>query len=108
MSTRVTLPQRQRQFGDNNLYNIENMPSHHNHLPPIGSQTVGGGGIHSGTGGGVKVQQLFEDHKHDHHEKKRENIQNGGTENSPSHLPAVRPTSSTGSLGSKQGSAKSR
>jgi dual specificity tyrosine-phosphorylation-regulated kinase 2/3/4 len=102
MSTRVTLPQRQRQFGENNLYNIENMPSHH--LPPLTSQTVGGGGLHSGNQGGVKVQQLFEDPKNE----KRENIQNGGTENSPSHLPAVRPTSSAGSLSSKPGSGKNR
>lgn len=84
------------------------MPSHH--LPPISSQTVGGGHHHHGSNqAGVKVQQLFEE-KHDHHEKKpREAIQNGvggNNENSPAHLPAVRPGSSAGSTGSKIGSGK--
>merc|ERR1719422_1031482 len=105
MSTKVTLPQRQRSFGTSgdNLYNLDTMPSHH--LPPLTSQTVGGGGHHHGaTNAGVKVQQLFEDPKHDH-DKKRENIQNGGVQDTS--LPAVRPTS-TGSGGSKAGSAKQR
>ena len=111
MSTKVTLPQRQRSFGTSgeNLYNLDNMPSHH--LPPLTSQTVGGGGshLHSRSPTGVKVQQLFEGKPHEAHDNKRENhIQNGGgQENSPSHLPAVRPASSTGSgAGSKTGSAK--
>jgi len=105
MSTKVTLPQRQRSFGTSgdNLYNLDTMPSHH--LPPLTSQTVGGGGghHHGSTNAGVKVQQLFEDPKD--HDKKRENIQNGGVQETS--LPAVRPTS-TGSGGSKTGSAKQR
>ena len=110
MSTKVTLPQRQRSLGTSgeNLYNLESMPSHH--LPPLTSQTVGGGTHHIHSGGnqaGVKVQQLYEDKHHDshHHEKKRE--QNGGdADENQQHLPAVRPASSLGSAGSKSGSAK--
>ena len=107
MSTKVTLPaQRQRSFGASgeSLYHID-MPSHH--LPPLASQTVGGGSHH--VSGGVKVQQLFEDPKHhdNQHEKKPRDIpnQNGGapkvqSENT-SLLPAVRPPSSVGSSASK-------
>lgn len=107
MTTKVTVPVRQRSFGTSgeNLYNLDNMP----HLPPLTSQTVGGGAhLHSGSQSGVKVQQLYEDKHHEAHDKKRECIQNGGgNENSPSHLPAVRPASGTGSgTGSKAGSAK--
>ncbi len=90
------------------------MPSHH--LPPLAAnQTVAGGShhIHSGQTG-VKVQQLFvEENKHD----SKRDLQNGGgvpaavsggvnNENTPSHLPAVRPGSSAGSVASKVGSAK--
>lgn len=111
MSTKVTLP-RQRSFGTSgeNLYNIDNMPSHH--LPPLTSQTVGGGShhMHSGNQQGVKVQQLYEEPKHQHDKPKQREIQNGvgggNSENTPSHLPAVRPSSSAGSAGSKAGSAK--
>lgn len=77
------------------------MPSHH--LPPLQSQTVGGG---------VKVQQLFEDSKHisDNQENKpapvdirKEAIKN---ENGHARLPQVRSSSSADSVGSKGGSAK--
>ena len=78
MLTKVSIPHRQRTFaatGDN-YYHLETMPSHH--LPPLTSQTVGGG-AHLASGG-VKVQQLFADsERHDHHhpsEKKREGNQN--------------------------------
>jgi dual specificity tyrosine-phosphorylation-regulated kinase 2/3/4 len=118
MSTKVTLPQRQRSFGTSgeNLYNLENMPSHH-HLPPLTSQTVGGGPhhIHTGSQAGVKVQQLYEDKHHDgghHYEKKREAVQNGGdgdeNNQSQAHLPAVRPVSSVGSAGSKGSASGSK
>ena len=110
MSTKA-LPARQRSFGTSGE-NIYNMPSHHtsNHLPPLASQTVGGGGSSQG----VKVQQLFEPDKGKTGQHHREIIQNGGIENStgsgtkpPPHLPAVRPSSSAGSTGSKGlGSAK--
>ena len=100
MTTKVTLPQRERAFGTSgeNLYNIKAMPSHH--LPPLTSQTVGGGGSQ-----GVKVQQLFEDkHHHEHSDKK---IQNGvDDKQGGSHLPMVRPASSAGSTGSKTESGK--
>lgn len=107
MSMKVTLPQRQRSFGTSgeNLYNIEKMPSHH--LPPLASQTVGGGPHNGNNQAGLKVQQLFED-KHEHDKRPRD-LQNGGLngdENNPSHLPAVRPASSTGSVTSKVGSGK--
>ena len=64
-------------------------------LPPLTSQTVGGGSAHMNQHG-VKVQQLFEDHKHH-----REPVQNGVRSDDQSQLPAVRPSSSTGSAGSK-------
>lgn len=113
MSTKVTL-QRQPSFGKSgdNLYK-DQMPS--THLPPLTSQTVGGSHHHQSSSNqpGLKVQQLFEDNKHnEHHDKKRE-IQNGGVhvgvenDNNP-HLPSVRPPSSAGSLASKGGSATKR
>ena len=86
------------------------MPSHH--LPPLASQTVGGGG---GSSQGVKVQQLFETADKKGAAQSREIIQNGGgtvengtsTNKTVGHLPAVRPSSSAGSTGSKGlGSAK--
>jgi len=108
MSTKVTLPQRQRSFGTSgeNLYNLDTMPSHH--LPPLTSQTVGGGGHqhHGSTGPGVRVQQLFEESKHDH-DKKQVIIQNGGGQQE-NHLPAVQRPPSVGSVGSIKGSAKAR
>merc|ERR1712223_1957744 len=67
--------------------------SHSHHLPPLASQTVGG----STSGHGVRVQQLFEDHKH--HTEKREPIQNGGGGDDQNQN--VRPSSSAGSTGSK-------
>lgn len=67
------------------------------HLPPLTSQTVGGGSAHMNQHG-VKVQQLFEDHKHHH---QREPVQNGVRPDDQSQLPAVRPSSSAGSAGSK-------
>ena len=96
------------------------MPSHHTQLPPLHSQTVGGGG---GSSQGVKVQQLFEpcDKKGGAaHQQSREIIQNGGgaavengtgtrdtNKGTVGHLPSVRPSSSAGSTGSKGlGSAK--
>ena len=115
MSTKVTLAARQRSFGSSGENNLYNMPSHH--LPPLASQTVGGGGSSQG----VKVQQLFEPSDKKGAAQSREIIQNGGEagtgtmENGTSttnkgtigHLPAVRPTSSAGSAGSKGlGSAK--
>ncbi|PVD24772.1 hypothetical protein C0Q70_15258 [Pomacea canaliculata] len=61
------------------------------HLPPLTSQTVGGGSAHLSQHG-VKVQQLFEDHKHHHHHHdKREPVQNGVRADDQSQLPAVRP-----------------
>ncbi|XP_064605128.1 dual specificity tyrosine-phosphorylation-regulated kinase 2-like [Liolophura sinensis] len=92
--------------GDMYTHNTLDNASHH--LPPLTSQTVGG--AHSAqysSHGGVKVQQLFEDHKHHHHVEKREAIQNGdrGEEQS---FPVVRPSSSAGSTGSKSGSAARR
>lgn len=69
------------------------------HLPPLTSQTVGGGSAHHNQHG-IKVQQLFEDHKHHHHDK-REPVQNGVRPDDQSQLPAVRPSSSAGSAGSK-------
>lgn len=106
MSTKVTLPQRQRSFGTSgeSLYHLD-MPATH-HLPPLTSQTVGGGSHH--ITGGVKVQQLFEDPKHHeslHHVKR--DIQNGAaTENQPI-LPVVRAPSSIGSAGSKNSAKRS-
>ncbi|KAK2168473.1 hypothetical protein NP493_1227g00030 [Ridgeia piscesae] len=112
MSTKVTLPQRHRSFGvsGEHLYQKNNttMPAHH--LPPLTSQMVGGGG-HPSTAG-VKVQQLFEDSKHhaEHQLDKKKEIQNGVVAPNnviqTSHLPSVRPESSTGSTGSKTSSAK--
>ncbi|CAL1544916.1 unnamed protein product [Lymnaea stagnalis] len=69
--------------------------SHSHHLPPLASQTVGGGS----SGHGVRVQQLFEDHKH--HTEKREVIQNGGGGDDQSLSQVPRPSSSAGSTGSK-------
>lgn len=69
--------------------------SHSHHLPPLASQTVGGGS----SGHGVRVQQLFEDHKH--HTEKREIIQNGGGGDDQSLSQVPRPSSSAGSTGSK-------
>lgn len=106
MSTKVTLPQKQRSFGisGENLYN-QDMPSHH--LPPLTSQTVGGGSHHM-TNGGVKVQQLFADPDKHHTEKKRENTQGGNENNPPAILPVVqRPPSSIGSAGSKNSAKRS-
>lgn len=75
------------------------------HLPPLTSQTVGGAShsAHVSTQG-PKVTQLYEDHKH--HDK-RDHIQHGGPDEQ-SALPAVRPSSSAGSMGSKTGSAARR
>ena len=114
MSTKVTQPQRQRSFGASGEHlgyqdGNKAMPAHH--LPPLSSQMVGAGG-HPSTA--IKVQQLFEDSKHhaEHPQplEKKKEIQNGGvTQNivtQPSHLPSVRPESSTGSTGSKTSSAK--
>ncbi|XP_076469404.1 dual specificity tyrosine-phosphorylation-regulated kinase 2-like [Babylonia areolata] len=67
------------------------------HLPPLTSQTVGGGSTHMNQHG-VKVQQLFDDHKHHH---QREPVQNGVRPDDQSQLPAVRPSSSAGSAGSR-------
>ncbi len=126
MSTKVSLAARQRSFGNAGENDVYNMPSHH--LPPLHSQTVGGGS--TGSAQGVKVQQLFEpagDNKKQ--TQSREIIQNGGdtgttvrplengttttttttTSNKTTggHLPSVRPSSSAGSTGSKGlGSAK--
>lgn len=108
MSTKVSIPHHQRTFaatGDS-YYQLENMPSHH--LPPLTSQTVGGG-AHLASGG-VKVQQLFADserHEHLHPaEKRREGNQNSN-ENSQTMLPVVpRPSSSAGSAGSKSSSKR--
>lgn len=55
---------------------------------------------------GVKVQQLFEDHKHHHQHDKREPVQNGVRPDDQSQLPAVRPSSSAGSAGSKASQAR--
>lgn len=109
MSTKVTLPQRQRSFGTSgeSFYQLD-MPSHH-HLPPISSQTVGGGSHH--VAGGVKVQQLFEDKHHDNHGIQKREIQNGAPPNKPENqqaiLPSVRPTSSVGSANSKNSAKRS-
>lgn len=84
------------------------MPAHH--LPPLTSHMVGSGGGHPSTA--IKVQQLFEDSKHhaEHQLDKKKEIQNGVVAQNNviqiSHLPSVRPESSTGSTGSKTGSAK--
>ncbi len=115
MSTKVSLAARQRSFGNSTENNLYNMPAQH--LPPLTSQTVGGGGGSQG----VKVQQLFEpDNKKK--TQSREIIQNGAADSSSGsgragvvengtstttsssnkpHLPAVRPSSSAGSAGSK-------
>lgn len=102
MSTKITLPSRQRSFGNTgeSLYHLD-MPSHH--LPPISSQTVGGGSHH--VGAGVKVQQLFEDPRHHdgHNMLPKREVQNGGQTNNidNSMLPIVRAPSSIGSANSK-------
>ena len=98
--------------GDIYINNIENVPTH---LPPLSSQTVGGGSYHARENrdrahkmpsGGLKVQQLFEDNKHhvDHHLKDK---QNGRISDISQNLPAVvRPSSSAGSVGSQSASGK--
>ncbi|KAL8575505.1 Dual specificity tyrosine-phosphorylation-regulated kinase 2 [Nucella lapillus] len=67
------------------------------HLPPLTSQTVGGSSTHMNQHG-IKVQQLFEDLTHNH---QREPVQNGVRPDDQSQMPAVRPSSSAGSAGSK-------
>lgn len=74
------------------------------HLPPLASQTVGGASHSAHVSQGPKVTQLYEDHKH--HDK-RDLVQHGGQEEQNA-LPAVRPSSSAGSMGSKTGSAARR
>ena len=117
MTTRVKpLPvqvQRTRSMlttGDMYTHNTLDGTSHH--LPPIASQTVGG--AHSAhvttntshAGHGVKVQQLYEDHKH-HHDK-HVTIQHESS-TAPEMAPSnMRPSSSAGSQGSKTGSAAAR
>ena len=110
MSTRVKAVPAQRTrslltTGDMYTHNTIDNTTHH--LPPLSSQTVGGTAHTSHMNTSVKVQQLFEDHKH-HHEK-RDN-QNGGDhneDNQPHNGPA-RPSSSAGSNTSKGGSAARR
>jgi len=86
---------------------MNNMPTRH--LPPLGSQTVGGGEGYltsSRAGGGqqdrgdVRTQQLYEDTVHPSGYGK---IAPGseGMGDSAVHLPAVRPGSSAGSRRSK-------
>lgn len=94
----LSLPQQRKPLIGNTMYNTME-GSHSHHLPPLASQTVGGGGNSSH---GVRVQQLFEEHKH--HSDKREIIQNGGDRDDQSQTPqavAARPSSSAGSAGSK-------
>lgn len=110
MSTRVkALPiqvQRTRSLlttGDMYTHNpVIDGPTHH--LPPLTSQTVGGAHSAHVTSQGIKVQQLFEDHKH-HHDKPRDHIQHGGGQEEQNTTNA-RPSSSAGSVGSKNGSAR--
>ena len=91
----VQLTQRDPLIG-NTMYTHTMEGTHSHHLPPLASQTVGGGN----SGHGVRVQQLFEGHKH--HSEKPEVIQNGGSGDDPSQNQAlVRPSSSAGSAGSK-------
>lgn len=75
------------------------------HLPPLTSQTVGGGAHSAHIGTGVKVQQLYEDHKHHSHSK--HHAQHTGDSSKESNVVA-RPSSSAGSVGSKGGSAARR
>ncbi|XP_059169127.1 dual specificity tyrosine-phosphorylation-regulated kinase 2-like [Physella acuta] len=99
MTTKVKpllVQQRQPLIG-NIMYTQTIEGSHSHHLPPLASQTVGGGG---NSGHGVRVQQLFEDHKH--HSDKREVIQNGGGGDDQTLTQGIpRPSSSAGSTGSK-------
>ena len=74
---------------------------YHDHLPPLTSQTVGGGS-HSANVTGVKVQQLYEDPKHHKHQMHH------GAHDETQSQPIARPSSSTGSNGSKGGSAAGR
>ncbi|KAH9494521.1 Dual specificity tyrosine-phosphorylation-regulated kinase 2 [Bulinus truncatus] len=98
MTTEVKplLVQQRRSLIINTMYTHTVEGSHSHHLPPITSQTVGGGG----SGHGVRVQQLFEDHTK-HHPEKREVIQNGGGGDDQSLSQVPRPSSSAGSTGSK-------
>ncbi|XP_064632345.1 dual specificity tyrosine-phosphorylation-regulated kinase 2-like [Lineus longissimus] len=98
--------------GDN-LYSLEAPPS--THLPPLTSQTVGGGqhAPHLSNHGSVKVQQLYEDGKHrdsSHHHRENQDgahQQQQSSENTKQALPAVRPSSSAGSLYKNSGKRSS-
>ncbi|KAK3103657.1 hypothetical protein FSP39_020812 [Pinctada imbricata] len=112
MTTRVkALPvqvQRTRSMlttGD--MYTHNTLDSATHHLPPLTSQTVGGAhSAHVNTG--VKVQQLYEDHKHHHHHHHdKQNVHSGANEGEPP-VANIRPSSSAGSQGSKAGSAARR
>lgn len=91
------------------MYTHNALDSVPHHLPPISSQTVGAAHSAHVSTQGVKVQQLFEDHKHYH---ERREIQNGDRNNDQSHAhggqsyTVVRPSSSAGSIGSKSGSGR--
>ncbi|XP_050414335.1 dual specificity tyrosine-phosphorylation-regulated kinase 2 [Patella vulgata] len=113
MSTRVKPLSVQRTFSlltSGDMYTHNTIDTTH-HLPPLASQTVGGAHNAHGSSQSVKVQQLFEDHKH--HDK-REVIQNGDQDqqrtnsNQAINTTGVRPSSSNGSLASKSGSAARR
>lgn len=84
---------RHQQLIGNTMYAHTMEGSHSHHLPPLASQTVG-----ATPGHGVRVQQLFEDHKH--HTEKRD-IQNGGSGDDQAQAQNIRPSSSAGSTGSK-------
>ncbi|KAK0062528.1 dual specificity tyrosine-phosphorylation-regulated kinase 2 [Biomphalaria pfeifferi] len=92
---KTLLVQQRRPLISNTMFTHTVEGGHSHHLPPLTSQTVGGGG----SGQGVRVQQLFEDHKH--HTEKREAIQNGGGGDDQSLSQVPRPSSSAGSTGSK-------
>ena len=77
----------------NTMYAQTMEGGHSHHLPPLASQTVGA----APSGHGVRVQQLFEDHKH--HTEKRDTVQNAGGGDDQSQN--IRPSSSAGSTGSK-------
>ena len=78
------------------------------HLPPLTSQTVGGAhSAHVNASSGVKVTQLYEDHKHHHHHHEKQNTHGGVNEGDPP-VANIRPSSSAGSQGSKAGSAARR
>lgn len=79
------------------------------HLPPLTSQTVGGAS-HSAqhvSNQAIKVTQLYEEHKGHHEKRDHHGGQTSIGQDDPS-LPNVRPSSSTGSIGSKTGSAARR